>query len=148
MLELTKEKLECLLEMERFFAPILARIKAQAQRALRPYYKLEDIDRVHITPDGVQIDYEYNDACNCHPEYCHSHKEVGWDILDLDDEGIYTYLADQLKMEKDYKENQTKIREEIERKKYAEKEEKRERELFDNLKKKYEQLSKKFEPQQ
>jgi hypothetical protein len=86
---------------------------------------------VSVTSDGIE--YEYNDACNCHPEYAGT-------VIPLEYLWLENYAeieGARLKREAEAMAEAKRQEEESRRKKEAEDREKRDRKEYERLKKKY-----------
>ena len=101
---------------------------------LKHYYKGRKKAIELIVEDGLRYEFEYNDACNCHPEYCTDNVIIYWEDLLLTPEEYDVHLFQIEKKEKELKEKQKRE----EKKKNKQEIEAQEKKLFEELKKKYE----------
>jgi len=101
---------------------------------------------VTLNPDTVYFyTGEFNEACNCHPEYTHDIRELPVNIVDVGtSQAITDYLLERKRKreaEKEVKreENKKKRAEAAKRKEIAD--ERKQKELYEDLKKKYAPVS-------
>lgn len=109
----------------------LIRPSTKAYRSRWTECKFADADEF-----GFNIEYEYNDSCNCHPEYTTDYFTIPWEFIERfhkDPEGTKNFLEEK---------KQEILKKEAEKKQEKERQEKEALEAKER--KKYEELKQKF----